>query len=66
MSFEHPFQVDKVRQVLLPGAICVTKCHRTLSCEYLINLIRRRFENYHRILRMINKNPFKTRVVLNC
>ena len=34
-SFEHPFQVDKVRQVLSHGATGITKCDRTLSCEYL-------------------------------
>ena len=36
-----------------------------LSCEYLINLLRRRFQNYYTILRVINKTLFKTRVVLN-
>ena len=37
----------------------------SLSCEYLINLLRRRFKNYYTILRVINKTQFKTRVVLN-
>ena len=36
-----------------------------LSCEYLINLLRRRFQNYYTILRVMNKTLFKTRVVLN-
>ena len=36
-----------------------------LSCEYLINILRRRFQNYYTILRVINKTLFKTRVVLN-
>ena len=36
-----------------------------LSCEYLINLLRRRFQNYYTILRVINKTQFKSIVVLN-
>ena len=55
----------------------ITKCDKSfykvrqnrpevrLSCEYLINLLRWRFQNYYTILQVINKTLFKTRVVLN-
>ena len=36
-----------------------------LPCEYSINPIRRRFQNYHTISRAVSKNLLKTRVVLN-